>query len=289
MTAEPSMRLSILPAMAVNSATRAALPSFRWVPSHAELLRTLVRRELRARFKGSALGLLWSLIYPLAMMAVYTLVFSVLWKVTGNIPHYPLFVLSGLAVWGFFQAGIQLGTTSLVANGELIKKVWFPRELVPAAAVLAQTVTIFVMLAILIPIDLIVEPANARTVVLVIPIVAALICLVLGLAWLFSVANVFYRDVEHLLAVGFLPWFFLTPVLYGLEQFSAASSHRWLILLMRYGNPVTPYVESVRAVVLQHVVPGTTLLLYVFLVGPFVALLGLWLMQRYEDRLAIEL
>src|SRR3982751_4177860 len=127
------MRLSILPAMAVNSATRAALPSFRWVPSHTELLRTLVRRELRARFKGSALGLLWSLLYPLAMMAVYTLVFSVLWKVTGDIPHYPLFVLAGLAVWGFFQAGIQLGTTSLVANGELIKKVWFPRELVPGS------------------------------------------------------------------------------------------------------------------------------------------------------------
>jgi ABC-2 type transport system permease protein len=275
--------------MAVDTVSRAGLPTIGWLPRYGELLRTLVRRELRARFKGSALGLFWSLIYPLAMMGVYTLVFSVLWKVTGSIPHYPLFVLSGLAVWGFFQAGIQLGTTSLVSNGDLIKKVWFPRELVPASAVLAQTVTIFVMLAILIPIDLIVEPGNARTVVLVIPIVAGLICLVLGLAWLFSIANVFYRDVEHLLAVGFLPWFFLTPVLYGLEQFSVASGHRWLILLMRYGNPVTPYVESVRAVVLQHVVPGAPLLLYVFIVGPLVALLGLWVMQRFEDRIAIEL
>jgi lipopolysaccharide transport system permease protein len=279
---------SILPRMAVETA-RASLPTLGWVPRYGELLRTLVRRELRARFKGSALGLVWSLLYPLAMIGVYTLVFSVLWRVTGDIPHYPLFVLSGLAVWGFFQAGIQLGTTSLVQNGELIKKVWFPRELVPASAVLAQTVTIFVMLAIVIPVDLIVEPANARTVVLVIPMVAALICLVLGLAWLFSVANVFYRDVEHLLAVVFLPWFFLTPVLYGLEQFSAASGHRWLILLMRYGNPVTPYVEGVRAVVLQATVPGAPLLLYIFLVGPLVALLGLWVMQRFEDRIAIEL
>ena len=145
------------------------------------------------------------------------------------------------------------------------------------------------MLAILIPVCLIVEPANLRTVALVIPIVAALLCLVLGLAWLFAVANVFYRDIEHLLAVVFLPWFFLTPVLYGLDQFSAASSHRWLIVLMRYGNPVTPYVEGVRAVVLQATVPGVTLLLYIFLVGPLVALLGLRVVQRYEDRLAIEL
>jgi lipopolysaccharide transport system permease protein len=276
--------------MAVNTAASGAfLPRIGLLPRYGELLRTLIRRELRSRFKGSALGIVWSLLYPLAMMGVYTLVFSVLWKVTGEIPHYPLFVLSGLAVWGFFQAGLQLGTTSMVASGGLITKVWFPRALVPAAAVFAQTVTIGVMLAILIPVDLIVEPSNARTVALVIPIVAALICLVLGFAWMTSVANVFFRDIEHLLAVIFLPWFFLTPVLYGLEQFRAASSHRWLILVMRYGNPVTPYVEGVRAVVLQSTVPGLSLLLYIFLVGPVVALIGLWVVQRYEDRLAIEL
>jgi lipopolysaccharide transport system permease protein len=275
--------------VAVNTVTRSALPTFGWTTRYSELLWTLVRRELRARFRGSALGLLWSLLYPLAMMGVYTLVFSVLWKVTGNIPHYPLFVLSGLAVWTFFQVGLQLGTTSLVANGDLIKKVWFPRELVPAAVVLAQTVSILVMLAILIPASLIVEPANLKTVALVVPFVLALICLILGFAWLLSVANTFYRDIEHLLAVIFLPWFFLTPVLYGLEQFRAAESHRWLILVMRYGNPVTPYVEGVRAVVLQASVPGPTLMLYIFLVGPLLALLGLWVMQHYEDRLAIEL
>src|SRR4029078_8496426 len=280
---------SILARMAVNTAPRAVLPTLGWLPRYGELLRTLVRRELRARFKGSALGLFWSLIYPLAMMGVYTLVFSVMWKGTGDIPHYPLFVLSGLAVWGFFQAGIQLGTTSLVSNGELIKKVWSPLDVVRASSVLAETVTIGVMLGILIPIALIVEPSNARTVALVTPIGAGLTCLVLCLALMLYVANVFFRDVEHLLAVAFLPWFFLTPVLYGLDQFSAAHSHRWLIVLMRYGNPVTPYVESVRAVVLQHVVPGAPLLVYTFVVGPLVALLGLWVMQRYEDRLAIEL
>ena len=275
--------------MAVDTASRPGLPTIGWLPRYGELLRTLIRRELRQRFKGSALGLFWSLIYPLAMMGVYTLVFSVLWKVTGNIPHYPLFVLSGLAVWGFFQAGIQLGTTSLVSNGELIKKVWFPRELVVVATVLAQTISIGVMLAILIPADLIVEPGNARTLALAIPIMAALVCLALGLAWLLSVANVFFRDVEHLLGVLFLPWFFLTPVLYGLQQLPAAAQHAWLIDLLRYGNPVTPYVEGLRAVILQATVPGPVLLLYIFLVGPALALVGLWVVQHYDDRFAIEL
>ena len=276
--------------MAVDTAARTpALPSFGWLTGYGELLRTLFRRELRARYKGSGLGIAWSVLYPLAMMGIYTLVFSVLWKSAGNIPHYPLFVLAGLAVWGFFQVAVQLGTGSLRANADLIKKVWFPRELVPASVVLAQTVAAGVMFAILIPASLIVVPENARTVALLVPFFAALLCLALGLAWMLSVANVFFRDIEHLLGVLFLPWFFLTPVLYGLEQLPAANAHRWLIDLLRYGNPVTPYVEGIRAAVLQATVPGATLLVYIFLVGPLVALLGLWVMQRFEDRVAIEL
>jgi lipopolysaccharide transport system permease protein len=276
--------------MVVHAEPRtAALPSLGWVTGYSELLRTLIQREIRVRYKGSALGLVWSVVYPLAMMGVYTLVFSVLWKTAGNIPHYPLFVLAGLAVWGFFQASVQLGTGALLGNAELIKKVWFPRELVVVATVLAQTISIGVMLAILIPADLIVEPGNARTLALAIPIMAALVCLALGLAWLLSVANVFFRDVEHLLGVLFLPWFFLTPVLYGLQQLPAAAQHAWLIDLLRYGNPVTPYVEGLRAVILQATVPGAALLLYIFLVGPALALVGLWVVQHYDDRFAIEL
>jgi lipopolysaccharide transport system permease protein len=259
--------------MAVNvEARRATLPSLGWLVGYGDLLRTLVRREVRVRYKGSALGLLWSLVYPLAMMAVYTLVFSVLWKSAGDIPHYPLFVLAGLAVWGFFQAAVQLGTGSLIANADLIKKVWFPRELVVTAVVLAQTLSIGVILVVLIPLDLIIVPRTARTMALAVPILAA-----------------FFRDVEHLLAVLFLPWFFLTPVLYSLDLLPATVQHPWLIDLLRYGNPVTPYVEGLRAVILEGAVPGATLLAYIFLVGPVLALVGLWVMQRYEDRLAIEL
>jgi lipopolysaccharide transport system permease protein len=276
--------------MAVNvEARRVAMPSLGWLVGYGDLLRTLVRREVRVRYKGSALGLLWSLVYPLAMMAVYTLVFSVLWKSAGGIPHYPLFVLAGLAVWGFFQAGVQLGTGSLIANADLIKKVWFPRELVVTAVVLAQTISIGVVLVVLIPLDLVIVPETAATMALALPILAALLCLALGFAWITATANVFFRDVEHLLAVLFLPWFFLTPILYSLSLLPAAVQHPWLIDLLRYGNPVTPYVEGLRAVILEGVVPGATLLAYIFLAGPVLAFVGLSVMQRYEDRLAIEL
>jgi lipopolysaccharide transport system permease protein len=276
--------------MAVNVGARsAALPRLDWLTGYGELLRTLLQREIRMRYKGSALGLLWSLVYPLVMVGVYTLVFSVLWKSAGNIPHYPLFVLAGLTIWGFFQAAVQLGTSSLIGNADLVKKVWFPRELIPTASVLAQITSALVMFAILIPADLIVAPETAKTMPLALPIFLALVCLALGFAWLLSIANVFFRDVEHLLAVMFLPWFFLTPVLYSLEQLPAAAAHTWLIDVMRYANPVTPYVEGFRATLLQATVPGTTLLVYIFLVGPAVALIGLWVVQRFEDRIAVEL
>jgi homopolymeric O-antigen transport system permease protein len=278
--------------VAVDTATREKaplLPSFSGLTGYGDLLRTLLRRELRARYKGSTLGVLWSLVFPLAMMGVYTLVFSVLWKGTRNIPHYPLFVLAGLAVWTFFQSAVLLGTVSLISGGDLIKKVWFPRELVPASVVLAQTVSALVILAILIPLGIYVVPENARTVALVVPFFAALICLALGLAWMLSVADVFYRDVEHLLGVLFLPWFFLTPIIYSLDLLPAAADHPTLIHLLRYGNPVTPYVEGIRAVTLEATVPGAPILVYIFLVGPLAALLGLWVVQRYEDRVAIEL
>ncbi len=276
--------------MAVNVGTRkAALPSLGWLTGYTELLRTMFLREVRARYKRSALGLVWSLVYPVTMMGVYTLIFAVLWKTTNGIPHYPLFVLSGLAVWGFFQAAVQVGTSAPLTSADLIKKVWFPRELVVAAVVLAQTISIGVMLVVLIPINLVVVPETARTVALAIPILAALVCLTLGFGWMLSVLNVFFRDVEHLLAVLFLPWFFLTPVLYALEQLPGAASHPWVIHLLRYGNPVTPYVEGMRAVILEGVVPGASLLVYIFTVGPALALVGLWVVQRYADRLAIEL
>jgi lipopolysaccharide transport system permease protein len=275
-------------ATAVPSVQAGVRSRFVWLTDYHELLRSLLRRELRAKYKGSGLGVLWSYVHPLLMMGVYTLVFSVLWRAV-DIPHYPLFVLAGLAVWAFFQGAVQAGTGSLLANAHLIKKVWFPREVIPVAVVLSQAVSAAVMFAVLVPIDLVVVPETRRTMLLAVPIFAALLCLTLGFAWILAMANVFFRDVEHFVGVLFLPWFFLTPVFYDLEELPGAAGRDWLIDVLRYGNPVTPYVESIRGAVLHGEVVGPGMLAYVFIVGPALALLGLWLIQRYEDRFAVEL
>ncbi len=266
--------------MAVDTAARSStLPSFGWLTSYGELLRTLLRREIRVRYKGSALGIVWALIYPLAMMGVYTLLFSVLWKTAGNIPHYPLFVLTGLAVWGFFQASVQLGSASLISSGELIKKVWFPRELVPAAAVLAQTLVAGIMFAILIPVNLAFVPETARTLALVVPFLAALLCLALGLAWIFSVANVFYRDVEHILGVVLMAWYFLTPILFPISL--VANRPRELLGLSL--NPMTGIVVGFQRALLDGLPPDWSLLAWSAAFALAIFVIGFTYFRRAKD------
>jgi ABC-2 type transport system permease protein len=248
----------------------------------------MLRRELRVKYKASALGILWSYLYPLAMVAVYTLVFSFLWRAV-NVPHYPLFILSGLAVWTFFQAATQLAAGSIVANSNLIRSVRFPREIIPTSVVLAQAVASLVMFAVVVPTALVLVPAVGLSMLLAIPMFLGFLCLALGVGWLVSTATVFFRDVEHLVGVLFLPWFFLTPILYSLNSLPRAAGHPLVIHLLRYGNPVTPYVEGIRGVLVQGEIPGFSLLVYIFAVGPLVAAIGLRVIQRYEGRFAAEI
>jgi lipopolysaccharide transport system permease protein len=264
-----------------------AIPRLGWIREYSELLRTMLRRELRVKYKASALGILWSYLYPLAMVGVYTLVFSYLWRAV-EIPHYSLFVLSGLAVWTFFQAATQLAAGSIVANANLIRSVRFPREIIPTSVVLSQALASLVMFAVVVPAALILVPAVGFSMFLAAPMFLAFLCLALGVGWLVSTATVFFRDIEHLVAVIFLPWFFLTPILYSLDTLPRAAGHPVLVHLLRYGNPVTPYIEGIRGVLVQGRVPGVSLLVYIFVVGPLVAAIGLAVIQRFEGRFAVE-
>jgi lipopolysaccharide transport system permease protein len=258
-----------------------------WIAGYRELLGTMLRRELRVKYKGSGLGILWSYLYPLAMMGVYTLVFSVLLRAV-SIPHYPLFVLLGLAAWSFFQAAVQVGTSSVVSNANLVRNVWFPRELIPLATVLAQAFSALITYAVLVPVSIAIVPNTARTFVLAIPFLLGLLLLAAGLSWILATANVFFRDIEHLIGVLFVPWFFLTPILYSLDNMPGAAGHETIIHVLRYVNPVTPYIEGIRGAMLEGTVPGVTLLVYCAVVAPVVAVMGLWVIQRYADRFAAE-
>src|SRR5438874_78255 len=212
---------------------------------YRELFANLFRRNFHARYRGSVLGIAWSLVNPLALMAVYLLVFGVLFP--NDIPHYSLYLLAGLACWIFFATSLQAGARSMLDSAELIKKVRFPRQLVAFSVVATQLVTYLVMLAILIVLSLVFIPSARATVWLALPLAALFVCFVAGLALLVASLNVLFRDVEHILSAALLPWFFLTPILWRFDSLpEKAQRHHALLDLLRWGNFVAPPVYAVR-------------------------------------------
>jgi len=254
---------------------------------YGDLFLNLFRRELRVKYRGSVLGLGWTLVLPLALMGVYTVVFSVLLGAV-SIDHYPLFLLSGLVSWVFFQGALQSSCTSLLGQASLVKQVRFPRQLLPFAVVGTNAVTLVVMLAVLIPVNLIFIPETRTTFWAGLPLVLGLVALAGGIALVLAAVTVVFRDVEHLLTAILLPWFFLTPVFYTFDL-EGINSHPKLVDLLHYGNPVAPFVIAIRDPLFFGELPALGDVIYV-IVASVVALGAAALaFRRIYDQLAAQL
>src|SRR4051795_9754718 len=192
---------------------------------YRELLGNLFRRDLQAKYRGSALGVLWTVANPIMLRGVSLLVFGVVWKspfASGD--NYALFLLSGLALWTFFAAAVQSATRSMLDNANLIRKTRFPRQLVPLSVVFAHLVSFAAMLALLLVINFIALSRVRATEWLAIPLALLFVGVVCGFGLLVASLNVLFRDVEFIVAALLVPLFFLTPILYGLD--TVAASHR---------------------------------------------------------------
>jgi lipopolysaccharide transport system permease protein len=258
------------------------------VVRHRELFLSLARRELRVKYKGSALGLAWSLLNPLALVGVYTLVFSIFLRV-GNIERYPLFVVSGLLSWVFFQSSLQSACASLLGHASLVKQVRFPRQLLPLSVVATNVVTFAVMLAVILPINLAVIPETRSTFWAALPLSLCLVALVSGLAVTVAVLNVLYRDIQHLVATVLVPWFFLTPVFYTFEAIPGAADHETLVDVVRYANVLTPVLEAIRDPLFFGRLPSTVDVVYAVVAAAASLVVGALVLRRADDHLAAAL
>ena len=212
---------------------------------YRDLFLNLFRRELRVKYRGSALGLVWTLINPVMLMLAYWLVFSVIVRAV-SVEHYPLFLLTGLLVWIFFASAIQMSCSSLLGHANLVKQVRLPRQLLPASVVATNVVTMLVMLAVLLPLNLWLRPETRSTFWAALPLFIPLTALVTGFAIVLASATVMFRDVEHLVATILLPWFLLTPIFYPFSQMPGIHAHPKVADVLYYGNPVAPFVEAIR-------------------------------------------
>ena len=256
---------------------------------YRELFGSLFRRDLRAKYKGSVLGLAWSLAHPVVLM------FGLPLRLQRDAEdpageHGPLLALPALrrAVWVFFATSVQSASRSLLENANLIRKVRFPRQLVPLSMVATQLVGFAVMLAIVFVLSLVYMPAARDTAWLALPVAAVFVCFVAGFSLAIASLNAIYRDVEHLVAALLLPWFFLTPVLYSLESIPGVQDHPRLVDLIHYGNPLTPAVEAVRDPLYYGVVPAPGDVVYVIVAAAVSLALGALVFTRVDDRVAVE-
>jgi ABC-type polysaccharide/polyol phosphate export permease len=215
------------------------------------LLNNLVIRDIKARYKNSVLGILWSMLNPLGLMVVFTAVFSVMGR-GQNYRHYPVFVLVGIVPWNFFSSSLATGAMTIISNAPLVKKVYFPRELLPTASLLSNLVNFFFTFLVLI-IFVYAFGIGLTIHALWVPfILITQLIFTLGIILFLSAVSVFYRDVLMILDVGLTAWFFLTPIFYPFEFFSNSSTI-WGITfnpaqIMRWLNPMASIVDSYRTV-----------------------------------------
>jgi ABC-2 type transport system permease protein len=223
-----------------------------------EVLMNLVRKELKVKYAHSVLGAVWSLLNPVVFLAVFTFVSRVL----GNrIPHFPVYLLSGLLAWNLFSVSLTAGARSVIDNANLVKKVSFPREILPLSAVGVALVDYVLQSAVLL-LFMIVSAYGFRWPEIALLPLAVLALLVFTTAMTFWMAavNVRYRDVQHLLNVGLLVWFWLTPIVYAMYKVQQHLADRTFLGVSLFTiylvNPLTPIVEGLHRALYAVVAPS---------------------------------
>ena len=234
------------PSALVDVAVRPGpLRRLRDVWTYRELLGNLVRKELKVKYKNSALGFLWSLLNPALYLVVFYVVFELILK--SGIPNFPIFLLAGLLPWNLFSTGLGASATAVTSNGSLVSKVWFPREILPLAAIGAALVHYFLQTIVLV-LALIIftwTPAWAYLPLLPFALITMLV-FVAALGVLLAAVNVYARDTQHLLELALLAWFWLTPIVYPYRQVADRLGGAAAVLLL---NPmVTVVVTYQRAI-----------------------------------------
>jgi ABC-type polysaccharide/polyol phosphate export permease len=253
------------------------------VRAYRYLFEQMVRRELRQKYRGSALGVLWYVINPLVLMGAYYLMFGVIFKAASE-PDYPLFLLVGLIVWVFFSQAVLSAAPSLLDQGALVRKARFPRETIPASVVTVHSVTFLALLALLLPITLAIRGTLDPALALLPLILACLFAFVLGFALAVSVLHAYFRDVAPILSAALLPWFFISPIFFRPERITHQPEARFAL---EWLNPISPFIGAVRDVVYGGIAPGGAELAYVVLAAAFALLGGHALFRRLQGELAV--
>lgn len=250
---------------------------------YRSLLYMLVVRDLKTRYRGSALGVAWSFLQPLGMMVVLTFAFSVITRGSPEIEHYPVFVLSGWLAWGFFTAAVTGGTGSIVANAALVKKVYFPRLILPMSVVIASMVNFLLALPVWVVVALLSGLDLPATLLLLPFVILIQVALCAGVSLLLSTLNVFYRDTQFILELAMLALFFLTPIWYDIDK-----AQPEIGLWVRRLNPMASVVNIYQDLMYWGRPTDLDFVLRTALTAALVLVVGYFVFRHFSPRFGEE-
>lgn len=248
--------------------------------AYRHMLKTLVKQDIRGRYKGSVFGFLWTLLNPLLLLAVYSIVFQFIFKL--DIEAYPIYLFVALMPWTTFANTIAVGTNSVVSNAAILKKVYFPREILPLASVISNMIN-YLFSFVIILIALLIAGIGYSWYILFLPVLLIIQAVfTLGITLVLSAGNVYIRDIQYIMNPIMMIWMYATPILYKVDMVP----EKYLTLYKL--NPMVHLVEGYRAILYYKAMPDLKMLGIVFLASLVLLILGWVIFARLQRRFAEE-
>lgn len=254
---------------------------FKELYNYRELLKTNIKKEIRGKYKNSFLGVLWSFLNPLLQIAVYAIVFPLILQ--NKQPHYVVFLCVGLIPWTFFATAVTRSAFTMIENGNLLKKVYFPRGILPISIVTSEAVN-FLISTIIIIAFVLGDGLSLSKYILLYPLVFIIqYILILGIAFIVSSVTVYFRDLQHLIGVALQLLFYGTPIVYSID--SIPENFVWILNL----NPMTYIINAYRDIFYNQVFPDIKGLLIILVVSIVICIVGYMIFNKLQKRFAEEL
>lgn len=248
---------------------------------YREFFKTSVKKDFRGKYKKSFLGVLWSFINPLLQLLIYSLVFPFILK--NNISNYTIFLIVALIPWNFFATTITQSTTSIINNGGIIKKVYFPREILPLSTVTSNLIN-FLISCIIIVLALLISGVGISKYILLLPVIIILqYLLLIGIAFILSAITVYIRDLEYFISVLMMLWFYLTPIVYEISLIPKNIQALFQL------NPMVAITNAYRDILYYQKMPNLLFLGILLIVCLLLVIVGYCIFKKCKKGFAEEL
>lgn len=251
---------------------------FKELYQYREMIVSMVKRELKGRYKGSVLGILWSFLNPLLQLVVYTIVFSYIMR--SNIEDYYIFLFVALIPWMFLSTSVTIGSSCVRAQKEMVNKIYFPREILPISVATSQFVNMLYAFIVVFAVLVVSGKGVSFKALIYLPFIMIIeYFFVLGLTFIVAAITVYFRDLEYITGILVMAWQFLTPVMYSIDTVPEGIFRKIFEL-----NPMTPIIVNYREILYDKMQPTTRFMGIGCIYSVLFLIVGFWVFRQMQKR-----